>query len=239
VERFPQVLAPRIGPVSAQENPGVGVLIALGVVVPSWARFGYVQTRPEALTRGMIVSKSTWPVQFAVSADGIDIAYMAEPGRSPPFLVVTPLPAPGRASSGLIPGVEQFCAHFLRDNACYEFEWRGIGLSAKPPDAVTFDSLVADIAAVAEAIGEPFHLMAFGTSSIPALAYAKHRPGSVLSLLLDTPRPRASDWPAGSLERYNYDDALVKLLRYYYDFPPDVVARELLPCSDRTIPSKW
>lgn len=181
------------------------------------------------------MTKDAWPVRFATTSDDLDIAYMTQPGEGPPFLVVTPLPCPGRSSSGHIPGVGQFCARFLHTNPCYEFEWRGIGLSSRPKGDIAFDDLVRDITAVAEAIGVPFHLMAFGAACVPTVAYANRHPHHVLSLLLDTPAQRGSIG-FQSPSRAFYGEYLARLLRNFYDFPPDVVAREILPLFARDNP---
>ncbi|GAB4329287.1 MAG: hypothetical protein Kow0010_13540 [Dehalococcoidia bacterium] len=182
------------------------------------------------------MAKDTWPSVYARTGDRMDIALMPQPGTSPAFLVATPASAPGRVTSGLIAGIADFCSQFVRDQACYEFEWRGIGLSSRPATPITVDDLVQDLAAVAEAIGEPFHLVAFGSAYVPAVAFAATREAPVLSLLIEDPRVPDSPWWRPDLPRKAYDDFLATMLRTAYDFPPHVVAPELVALLRHDVP---
>ena len=182
------------------------------------------------------MSKSDWPVRYTRAIDGVELAIMTLPGAAPSFLVLTPPGTPGRASSSSIPSMTSFCAAFLRENACSEFDWRGVGLSGGFKQPLTVEDLVADIAAVAGTISGPFYLLAFGATWIPAIQFAaEDRPRRLLALILENPRMNLPFRGLPEMPDVDYDLAITSHLRTIYDFPEGMVARDALLTYRREI----
>jgi DNA-binding NarL/FixJ family response regulator len=184
------------------------------------------------------MTRVTWPAQRVRTADCLDITVMSLAGAEPPFLVVNPPTAAGRHSAHLIPSMAEFCDAFLKGSACYEFEWRGVGLSAPFEGPLAIEDLVLDLEAVARAIGRPFHLLAFGPACLPVAAFAARNSAALLSLTLDSPLTGIPTVLPQAASDDEFDEVLHRHLRMAFDFPPEVVAREILPAFRLDVPRK-
>ena len=122
-------------------------------------------------------------VKFCTTADGVNIAY-AVVGEGPPLMK-----SPNWMNHLEYDWESPIWRHLLRELATHHtlvrFDQRGNGLSDWSVADFTFDSMVSDMAAVADAVGfDRFPLIGISQGCSFAVAYAAHHPERVSRLVL-------------------------------------------------------
>ena len=122
-------------------------------------------------------------IRFITSSDGVQLA-AARYGSGPllvkaaTWLTHIERVAPGSVQEAL---VEEFAPR----HTYVEYDTRGCGLSQRRVDALTFESWVQDLEAVADAHGgQPFTLLGFTCAAGVAVEYAARHPERVAKLIL-------------------------------------------------------
>lgn len=166
------------------------------------------------------------PIQYTTTSDGVRIAYQRFPGAPPPFLFVNTPASPPLSLRPTAPGlVEGLRDHFARGRAFAWFDWRGKGDSERcGPDAITMDGMVADIDAVAGALGEPVDAKVAGDACFAACLHAARCPNRYRSIEFRDGAVRVEDSWQGMMNRQgweaNYRDLLVGHMRTWFDVSP-------------------
>lgn len=123
-------------------------------------------------------------IRYTTSDDGVSIAY-ERLGQGPPLLHargwISHLQLQRRT-----PAIERFFGPLRAHRSVLRYDTRGNGLSSwDVPEPITRQALIADLAAVADTIEEPFDLWATTYAGPLAIEYAAVHPERVRTLILD------------------------------------------------------
>ncbi|MCA9830085.1 MAG: response regulator transcription factor [Dehalococcoidia bacterium] len=164
----------------------------------------------------------TPPTRYATTSDGQRIAYLHYPGVSPPFLTVSTPGVPPLSLRATMPayGAGRW-PRFLRGRAGVYFDWRGTGGSDPIAGQMSLHDLVADIDAVASAIGEPVDANFVGRASLAGCLHAVRNQARYRSIQITGGAIRAGENWQGLHSRpgweRNYREHLRSLARSYFD----------------------
>ena len=124
-------------------------------------------------------------IEYAVTADGVSIAYWRM-GKGPPLVIVPPAQPWSHIERELqIPEWRHWYEHMAEMVEVIRYDGRGTGLSERDVPAMTRESLCSDLQAVADHAGlEAFGLEAVYYSGLSAVEYAVANPGRVKQLIL-------------------------------------------------------
>ena len=122
-------------------------------------------------------------VRYCTTEDGVRIAYSVE-GTGPP-LMVCPAGFESFSLHHLLPALQEFIARLGKGRTLVLYDSRGIGLSQRDADDLTYAASARDMRAVAEAssVGK-FALWAGSLSGPRAIEYAARHPDSLTHLIL-------------------------------------------------------
>ncbi len=122
-------------------------------------------------------------VRYCTTEDGVRIAYAVE-GSGPP-LMVCPAGFESFSLHHLLPALQEFIARLGKGRTLVLYDSRGIGLSQRDADDLTYAASARDMRAVAEAssVGK-FALWAGSLSGPRAIEYAARHPDSLTHLIL-------------------------------------------------------
>ena len=184
------------------------------------------------------------PIRYAAAADGLRIAYLRYPGASPPFLVLNTPGAPPLLLRSQVPALDGGTTRrFLRERGGVHFDWRGSGNSDPIEGTLSIDDLVADIEAVADAIGEPVDADFFGRSSFAGCIHAARFPHRYRSIRIFGAAVRSGESWQGVNDRpgweRNYRQHLVGVLRHYWDIPPPEAVAVAARWEASVPPESW
>jgi pimeloyl-ACP methyl ester carboxylesterase/DNA-binding CsgD family transcriptional regulator len=161
-------------------------------------------------------------IQFCNSPDGVRIGYSVV-GRGPALVMLSG----GHSHLELdleSPVLGHWIAELARDHSLVRLDTRGFGLSDRDVTDHSIDAVVADVHAVAEALGlERFALLAWLGGTPFAITYANRHPGSVTRLVLHAAYLRGwlkRDVAAREREAV---DALVKQVESGWDMEDPIV----------------
>lgn len=122
------------------------------------------------------------PIQYARTPDGVNIAY-AVVGNGPPLVYLQPFSH--QQLDWTIPELSRWFASLSAARQVIRYDGRRFGLSDRPGEPITLDSLQADLAAVIDAVGAPrVDLVGISGLGLPAIAYAAAEPRRVGRLVL-------------------------------------------------------
>lgn len=145
------------------------------------------------------------PTRYVRTSDGVSIAYMVMPGKSPAFVqVISPggLPFSIGARRGR---ARESTLRFARGRAFVWFDWRATGESEGEP-ATSWDQLLLDLAAVIGSLREQPDLVAMNAGCLATCIFVAQHPEACRSLSLRDPMVRHPHSPQGTFVRGGYHD---------------------------------
>jgi len=161
-------------------------------------------------------------IRYCTTEDGIRIAYSVE-GDAPTTILALPCYVESFALDHLMPVYQQFYRDMGEGRRIVRLDWRETGLSADVPAGATPATnaeRVADLKAVATAVGSRVAVWASTIAGPPAIAFAIAHPDLVTRLILyDTFAAEVNDQPGRSTH-----DVLVELARTNWDLAAQTIA---------------
>jgi DNA-binding CsgD family transcriptional regulator/pimeloyl-ACP methyl ester carboxylesterase len=133
-------------------------------------------------------------IQYARATDGTRIAYAVYPGEGRLTLNIPPPIAPPMAIVHRVGSLADSLDALFDERRWARFDFRGVGFSDPPGEALSLEDQVADIEAVTNAVGEEMDVFAAYGSCFPALVYAARRPPQWRSLVLVAPGLEGRDY---------------------------------------------
>jgi class 3 adenylate cyclase len=171
-------------------------------------------------------------IQYARTADGVNIAYYAI-GSGPPLVYLV---APGShleaewRRSIIRAGYEAAA----RRSTFIRLDPRGFGLSDRSVNDFSLDAMVSDIEAVADKLSlSRFTVYGNGMETIPAIAYAARHQDRVTNVVLSPPACRSDDlgnerlMALRELVKADWELGSATIIRSFYPTLPDAVIADL------------
>ncbi|MCA9830083.1 MAG: LuxR C-terminal-related transcriptional regulator [Dehalococcoidia bacterium] len=180
------------------------------------------------------------PIQYAVTSDGLRIAYRRYAGASPPFLIVhSPGAMPFSVSEAIPALAQEGVDRFARGRSVVFFEWRCTGNSDSQPGPLSAEDLIADLEAIADAAGEPVDGRFMARGCLAGCLHAARHPHRYRSIEIVNGAVNIDDTWLGIVNRdgwqANYVEHLLGLLRHYFGMDP-VAALRLAARWAREVP---
>ena len=126
-------------------------------------------------------------VRYCTTTDGVTIAYRIS-GRGGRCFVHTPNALSAAIQLDSIPARREWCEALGERFSLVEYDSRGTGLSQRDCGDITIDTLIHDLEAVVDVVGdEPAVLFGFLAGSITAIQYAAEHPERISHFVLWPP----------------------------------------------------
>lgn len=123
-------------------------------------------------------------IQYAVTADGVNIAFSTL-GEGPPIIFLPVLPLSHLQVEWQMPGMREFLEYFAQSRQLIRFDARGLGLSDRSDSERTLDAHIRDLEAVVQKLRlERFAIFAASYAGPMGIRYAANNPERIERLIL-------------------------------------------------------
>ncbi len=174
------------------------------------------------------------PIQYASTADGIDIAYWTM-GEGPPLIAMPSLPWSHLQLEWTIPELRDWYESLGAGRTLVRYDGRGFGLSTRDVDDMSMETEVLDLEAVVEDGGfDRFDLYAGLHSGPPAITYAVRNHERVEHLLLFCSYADGARFAESPLTQ-----ATRPMINHSWDFYSEAVARLLLGWTENEAAARF
>lgn len=133
-------------------------------------------------------------IRYARTSDGVSIAYW-EMGEGEPLVLLPGYPLSHIQLELQVPEWRAFYEQLARNRRIVRFDGRGMGLSQRDVNDITFESCVADLDAVVQAVGGRADLFGIAYAGAVSIRYARTHPERVHRLLIWCSAPRMEPPP--------------------------------------------
>jgi class 3 adenylate cyclase len=174
-------------------------------------------------------------IQYTTTRDGVSIAYW-KTGSGPPLVQL-----PGSLVAGMTgvfaAEVERWRDRLAERNTVVRYDHRGFGQSQHGVSAISLDTLVLDLEAVVEQLGqEPVALVGMARSGPVAIAYAARHPERVSHLVLFGTSARGETFFAGGGPR---QQAMQTLAEEDWETYTELVAHETFGWDESVLARRY